>query len=236
MAKGPEKKLTRAERKALNRENWAKGVKAPLPTQRPRKTAAGAPKPSPGTTIAADPETPATGQLAPVLSGFPPESYEPPAGAPPDERPADPEHTPTKNDRTLVQVLCAIGVTPEGIARQIIDPMMAGPISPATLKLHYPDELEHGAEAVLARVGAKAVQAALAGDGRMLAHVTKHFLGWGAPKPRAPKGFEATITAEAVAQAGSVHAKGLTEQEARAMAGGRVRVTLRLSDHITVKG
>lgn len=225
-----EKKLTRAEKRAINKANYAAG--RPPPVSRKAKKQPALPDPK-GSAVILAPTSVHSPGAAPgaVLSGIPTESFEPPEGTPPDDRPADPAWVASTAQRDLVKVYRAIGVTVEGIARQV-------QVSPATLELHCREELDHGAEHVLAMVGAKAIQAALRGDGRMLGHVTKHFLGWGASKPRPPVGFEAEVSVEAQAGA-KAGAKGLTATESNALAegyaGGKVRVTLKLSEHITVK-
>ena len=221
MAKA-EPKLTRAEKRELNKRNHALAKKGDA-----KGVGVSVRRVIEGEVVepAAMPETPPAATAAPapaVHSAIPPETFEPPAGAAEDDRPIDFDHEANKARRDLAKVLKAIGVTDSGIARQL-------DISPATLAHFYAEDLAHGAEAILAALGSRAVQIALSGNERMLTHVTKSLLAWGRDKGRPP--FSAMVQIE-TAQAAMV---GGTAAETRAAAGGTVRVTLKLSDNIRVK-
>lgn len=100
----------------------------------------------------------------PVL---PSQAAAPPSAAPMSPRPPSDRgqgrhpFTPTAQQRRLVMVLRGAGLTPDDVAREV-------GTSRSTLYKHFKHELDHGRATVVARIGAKVVQKALAGDNAMI--------------------------------------------------------------------
>lgn len=82
-----------------------------------------------------------------------------------------PRHQPTDATRHQVRVMCAMGLTDENMGKVI-------GITHETLRLHYKDELENGANYLNTRVAGKLFEKCMKGDTASIIFWCKTRLGW----------------------------------------------------------
>jgi len=84
-----------------------------------------------------------------------------------------PAFKPTDDDRKTVELMCAVGIPHEGIARCI-----QGGIDDKTLRKHFPEELETAAIRANTKVAGSMFQSAISGNVAAQKHWTSARMGW----------------------------------------------------------
>lgn len=87
--------------------------------------------------------------------------------------PGRPKFKPTADDRKTVELMCAVGIPHEGIARCI-----QGGIDADTLKKYFKEELETAAIRANTKVAGSMFQAAISGNVNAQKHWTATRMGW----------------------------------------------------------
>ena len=104
-----------------------------------------------------------------------------------------PEHQPTKQSRELVMLACAAGYTVVQICRVM-------GIGPNTLKKHYREELDEGADRIGLKIAGNIVNTALnPNHPKMLTAAiwfTRARMGWGAARDAEPPGWRDGLPGE----------------------------------------
>jgi len=84
-----------------------------------------------------------------------------------------PAFKPTEDDRKTVELMVAVGIPHEGIARCI-----QGGIDDKTLRKHFPEELETAAIRANTKVAGSMFQSAISGNVAAQKHWTSARMGW----------------------------------------------------------